>query len=116
MTSRGQGRIEGLRSLRDRAFPARRFCGGFGRGRSERLRGFEQFRPFQIIRLGRVAPLLRFAALQLGFQILHPQFQPPDLRRLFDHFGERFFGFGGSDRGSHGDGSILFMVNGLNQS
>jgi hypothetical protein len=52
----------------------------------------QEFIPLQIAVVTGTGALLGFFAEQLGFQVLHPQFQPPDLRLLLRHLGGQIFG------------------------
>lgn len=106
----GQRRIERLRAHRDRTLLAGRLRRRGRRRGGQSLRGPEQFRPHQVVFLA-AAPLLRFAAKELGLQILHPQLQPTHLRPQTSHFGGRVFRGGDDDFDGRFDSVILFYRN-----
>jgi len=93
----GQRRVQGLGPLLQASLPTRprrRDWGWRLRGdRRQRAHFTQEFIPLQIAVVTGTGPLLGFFAEQLGFQVLHPQFQPPDLRLLLRHLGGQIFGF-----------------------
>ena len=67
--------------------------GRLRRDRRQRAHFTQECIPLQIAVVTGTGPLLGFFAEQLGSQVLHPQFQPADLRLLLRHLGGQTFGF-----------------------